>query len=492
MKTKYCLPIIESKSTETFKIIKDNFKNYDYFEIWLDYIEDLTPNFIDSLKKEYNVKLIFLFRRLLLATPNMSYQKRIELVDSLSNSKCLLDLDIFSQKKELEYLNKSNKHIQLILSYHNYQETPDNKKLRKIIDLMMKYNPYIYKISTFCKKDQDALRLIDLSIELKDKNIKNVILGMGDKGTITRIAGVILENEISFTPVDTKSKSAPGQLTKEELEEKVKNIQVCYFIADPARHSMSPQMHEAGYRSLGIEDKFLFLRQKVVSKDLKKFIDGMRINPNIIGACISVPHKIEIMKYLDILDETAKKIGAVNTVVKEGGKLRGYNTDWIGILTPLKQITHDSLNGKTAAVVGAGGAARAATYALTLEEAKVTIFNRDIEKGKALAEDFNCKYDSLDNIKRISEFDIIIHATKIGLLSTDSPLISEDLIKPNQIVFDVVYSRDDHKTELIKQANNKNAKTISGIEMLLHQGVAQFELFTGQKVSIDVMRSALT
>lgn len=486
-KIKYCLPIIKSKSSEVVSLIKETQDQFDYFEIWLDYIQDLRLDFINDIRNQFGDKLIFLFRRQNLETPKMDFKKRKDIMDAISKTDCFLDLDI-SQKKELVHLKK-NSQTRLLLSYHNYNETPDDEKLKEIISLMKKSNPDIYKISTFCKSDSDAIRLIDLLSKLKENNLKCIVLGMGQNGIITRIAGALLGNEINFAPLSLEDKSASGQLAKPQLENILKKIRLCYFVADPVEHSMSPQMHYAGYKALGIENNFLFLRKRVSPKNLKKFIEEIKENSNFKGASISIPHKVEIMKYLDEIDEVAKRIGAVNTIVKNDKKIKGYNTDYLGILNPLKQKT--ILKDKKAAIIGAGGAARAAVYALISQGAKVTVFNRDVKKAEKLAHDFDCQFDSLDNINRVSDFDIVIHATKVGMNPKDKPIIPVTLIKNNQIILDVVYSHTMPETKLIKKALKAKATAISGIEMLLYQGVAQFELLIGRKAPIEAMRKAL-
>lgn len=509
MNVKYCLPIIKSQTAQVLKIISENQKSYDYFEIWLDYIQDLSLDlhkFHPSCHSEpclagrqgseesndnceIEKKLIFLFRRQNLETPKMDSNKRIEIINLLSGSQNLLDLDIFSQKKELQYIRKNLKKINLILSYHNYQETPGNAKLKRIVSKMIKQKANIYKISTFCVSDADAVRLLDLLTDLKEKDRSCIILGMGQKGTITRIAGAILGN-ITFAPLFNKDQSASGQLTKDALEKILKNIQICYFIADPVEHSLSPQMHEAGYRTLGIDNQFVYLRHRVKPKGLKQFILDARRDPHFRGASISIPHKVAVMRNLDEIDEKAEEIGAVNTIVKNGQKLKGYNTDWLGIINPLKAVL-PNLKNKVAAVIGAGGAARAAVFALVMEGVKVVIFNRNLKKAQKLAKDFNCEFDSLDNIDRIYNFDIVINATKVGLNTQDAPIIPKRLIQSNQVIFDVVYSKTSPETKLIKQARKQGAVTISGISMLLYQGIVQFELFTGKKAPLKEMRQAL-
>ena len=484
MKINYCLPIIKEKTTEILRIISDN-QNYDFFEIWLDYIKDLKIDFIENLEKQFGQKIIYLFRRKNLENPKMSFEKRKKIMDIISESSCFLDLDI-SQKQDLKYLKLKSKKINLILSYHNYSQTPDNEKLKKIVKSMNQHKPEIYKISALCKSDNDAMRLIDLLTKLKEQKIKCIILGMGAKGVITRIAGAILEQEINYAPLTPNNKSADGQLTKAQLEKILKNVRICYFMADPVEHSLSPQMHEAGYKELGIEKDFIFFRHLVKSKDLKKFIEDVKKNPYFRGASISIPHKIEIIKYLDKIDAVAQKIGAVNTIVNEKGILTGYNTDVIGARTALEKKTN--IKNKLVAIIGAGGAARAIVYGLFKKGARIKIFNRSLEKAKKLAEEFGCKYGNLNSLEEISKMDIIINATPVGMNEDKSP-IDKKLINKDHLVFDAVYTP--YQTRLIKDAKQKGARVILGREMLLYQGTAQFELFTNRKAPIEAMRKAL-
>lgn len=489
MRIKYCLPIIKSNFEEIEKITGKNI-DYDYFEIWLDYIKDLKIEYVEKLSKKLKDKVIVLFRRKNLEKIKMDESLRYQIIDLIKDSKSLLDLDISNQKKELSYINNHQIKLSLIVSYHNYKKTPDNEELDEIIEEMKKYQTLIYKISTFCQTEEDCLRLMDLLIKLKRENLKFIVLGMGEKGRKSRIFTPALGNQMNFAPVSLKEKSAPGQLTKNQLDKLVNKVEYCLFIADPVEHSLSPKMHNSAYRVLGLEDKFLYLRRRVKPEELVDTIKELRNDSFFKGASISIPHKIEVIKYLDKVDQVAKKIGAVNTVVKSNQKLTGYNTDWLGILNPLQKISA-TFKGKTAAVIGAGGAARSALYTLNYLGIKPTVFARDLKKADNLAKDFDCELESLKNLDKITKFDIVIHATKVGMNIGDKSIISKDQIIPNQIIFDVVYLKNGKKTELIKIAREKKARTIEGIEMLLYQGIAQFELFTNQKAPVDVMRKAL-
>jgi shikimate dehydrogenase len=264
---------------------------------------------------------------------------------------------------------------------------------------------------------------------------------------------------------------------------------ICMVIGDPVNHSLSPQMHNSAYAALGIDNQFIFLAAQVNSKDTGRALEAVK-TLGIRGLSCTIPHKTEVMKYLDPenIDDVAKKIGAVNTIVNENGNLKGYNTDWLGILTPLEKIT--TLDGKKIAILGAGGAARAVFYAVKTKGAKVTIYNRTFEKAQTLADHFGGEARTMEEIAEIQNADIIINATTSGMQPTvNETLVPKKFITNKHIVFDVVYNP--FETKLLLDAKEKGATIIHGLEMLLYQGTAQFELFTGQNAPEEIMRNAL-
>lgn len=226
MKIKYCLPIIKSSKEEVLQEILQNIDNYDFFEVWLEYIEGLDINFIEILLNKFNDKLILLFRRQNLERGKLSVDLRREIIKLLDSSDSLLDLDIFDQKEDLEFINQSNLRIKKIVSYHNYEQTPTLDELQKITEEMDKFNPTILKVSTFCQNKEDGLKLLSLILMLKKNNKKFIVLGMGAERLITRIFGALWGNEFNFAPIDLKEKSAEGQLTKRQLENILKEVNI--------------------------------------------------------------------------------------------------------------------------------------------------------------------------------------------------------------------------------------------------------------------------
>ncbi len=257
---------------------------------------------------------------------------------------------------------------------------------------------------------------------------------------------------------------------------------ICCIIGHPVAHSLSPAMHNASYRKLGLS--YLYL--SFDTTDLESTVTSIR-DLKIKGIAVTVPHKIKVMAFLDKVDETAKTIGAVNTIIRSNGNLVGTNTDWSGAIDALKEET--SLRGKKVALIGAGGAARAIAYGLYKEGAIVSVFNRNLDHARSLSEDLKLdSYYPLSASARIKNFDIVINATSVGMDGEKSP-VSKDAFSPKQIVFDIVYSP--RMTTFLKMAKESGCSIITGDRMLIHCVRQQFELFTGQKAPIDVLEKII-
>jgi shikimate dehydrogenase len=261
---------------------------------------------------------------------------------------------------------------------------------------------------------------------------------------------------------------------------------VCMIIGDPVEHSLSPRVHMAGYRAAALP--FVMIGARVDRSKLADAFTGMRAL-GIRGVSITMPHKVESVHLVDEVDPVAQEIGAINTVVNVGsGRLVGYNTDWVGITTPLERLT--ALKGARVAVLGAGGAANAAVFAAIKKGAVVTVFNRTAAKGDTLAARWGCSASTLVENTELSQFDIIINATSVGMgaLSGVSPLPQHQFL-PNQIVFETIYSP--LETQLLYDARQCNAQVVGGAEMFLEQALAQFELHTGTPAPRIEMERAL-
>lgn len=254
----------------------------------------------------------------------------------------------------------------------------------------------------------------------------------------------------------------------------------------PVRHTLSPAMHNAALQALKLD--FAYLPFEVDPASLGAAVEGIRAM-NLRGVNVTIPHKETVMKFLDAIDPLAKKIGSVNTIVNNNGKLTGYNTDGIGFL---RDIENNGFNpkGKTAVLLGAGGAGRAVAAVLSWAKLKkLYITDMDEAKAKALARRItNAEFVKFSGWKyKANSVDLLINATPAGMHKGPAPIKSGEL-KKNIFVYDLVYNR---RTELLAEAKKAGAKCCSGLGMLINQGAAAFELWTGKKAPILIMRKAL-
>ena len=262
------------------------------------------------------------------------------------------------------------------------------------------------------------------------------------------------------------------------------------LIGHPVEHSFSPPMHNAAFNALNMD--WTYVAFDVEPSNLKSAIDGAR-SLNIKGLNVTIPHKIEVMKYLDEIDEVARLIGAVNTI--DFRNMKGYNTDGIGAVKAIEEVT--SIKNKNVVVAGAGGASRAISFYIAKYGAEsITILNRNVDKASNLAKDINLiddvKPDSISQINDyVREADILIDTTPVGMhpnVDADA-IVGADDMHEDLVVFDAVYNPNE--TALIKQAIKANAKPVYGIKMLLYQGAESFKIWTGQNPPVDVMEDAL-
>ncbi len=271
---------------------------------------------------------------------------------------------------------------------------------------------------------------------------------------------------------------------------------LCGLLGNPVEHSLSPAIHNAAFQQLNLN--FVYLAFKV--EDLEGAVRGIRALGNLRGFSVTIPHKVAIMPFLDEVEPTAKHIGSVNTILVEGGKLTGYNTDASGALRAL-QSGGVTLKGQQVLMVGTGGAARAIAFALATAKdiGGLILLGIDEKERLRLAEDLrdrtklNVEYGPLtDQTLRsgIRSSQVLIHCTPIGMHpKVDETCIPASLLAPHLTVMDIVYNP--LETRLLRDAKASGCRTIRGLEMFLHQAVAQFELWTGQAAPVDVMRAVL-
>lgn len=254
----------------------------------------------------------------------------------------------------------------------------------------------------------------------------------------------------------------------------------------PIEHTLSPLMHNTAFDALGLDIRYLAF--KVLPQDLPDAVRAVRAL-HMIGVNITVPHKENVIPHLDELNKEASFIGAVNTIVNSQGKLIGHNTDGKGFMSSLAE-EKVSIDGKDIFIIGAGGAARAISYNVIKKALKLSLYDVNKEKAEHLANDLKNIHQNVfiyENIKKIGKPDIIINATPLGLKPGDPLPLNPEFITSDMVIYDLVYK----KTKFLQEAEKKKARALDGSGMLLWQGVLAFELWTGVKPPVDIMRQAL-
>jgi len=266
------------------------------------------------------------------------------------------------------------------------------------------------------------------------------------------------------------------------------------IIGYPVKHSKSPIFQTKAFEYLRINA--VYIPFEVKPENLQTAIKGLKAL-SVKGVNVTIPHKEEMIKYINEISQEAKIIKAVNTLKIIDGYIIGYNTDAYGFITGLKELEPD-LSGKTALVLGAGGASRAVIYSLITEGVKIYIANRTKPKVEQIIDDFKTltkyitdfiQYIEFSKIEEIlKEVDIIINTTSVGLKDEDPELFDYSRIEKKHIVVDIIYK----ETKLLKKAKEIGCKYQDGLPMLIYQGAKSFEIWTGRKAPVEIMKNSIS
>jgi len=256
---------------------------------------------------------------------------------------------------------------------------------------------------------------------------------------------------------------------------------LCGILGNPVEHSLSPLIHNTAFAHWNLDYVFLAFRVE----NLKEAVLGIRAL-DFKGVSVTIPHKVEIMDYLDDIDEVAGKIGAVNTVVNHEGRLIGYNTDLSGAVKALEEKIE--IKNKKTVLLGAGGAARAIAFGLKEKGAHLTILNRTVKKAQRLASELGCEYGGLELIDSFKP-DILVNTTSLGMHPrVDEMPVRKEFLN-DMLVFDIIYNP--LRTRLIREAEKNGCPTIPGLEMFINQAALQFTLWTGKEAPVELMKKAV-
>ncbi|HEX5966791.1 MAG TPA: shikimate dehydrogenase [Pyrinomonadaceae bacterium] len=381
----------------------------------------------------------------------------------------------------------------IILSHHDFSGVPQD--LAQIYERLAATPADVIKIAVQANDIVDCIPVFQLLHRARMEGREVIAIAMGNAGLATRILGPSRGAFLTYAALEEQAATAPGQITVQELRSVYKvdaidrETMIYGLVGLPVMHSVSPHMHNAALRSAGVNGVYLPLEVRDVKTFLKRMVhpSTRELEWNLRGLSVTAPHKSAVLDLLDWIEPNAKEIGAVNTIVVDDDKLRGYNTDAAGFIEPLLKV-FDSLNGLRAAVIGAGGAARAAVWALVKQQASVTVFARNIEKARALGQAFDVSYEALSSAS-FAGYDLVVNATPLGSgeLIDQLPTTAEQL-DGARCVYDLIYNPIE--TRFLQEACKAGCKTVRGLDMLVAQAKNQFELWTGQTPSLNVMYEA--
>ncbi len=394
----------------------------------------------------------------------------------------LVDLELESaeamKKADLQKLRDTG--IGLLISHHDFTGTRD---LDSIFNRIEAFHPDFIKVVPTARALVDNLTLIRFLERMNDHS--NIIgICMGDAGIISRVLGVRAGSAFTFAAATLGEETGPGQIAARTLIETYRIEQVdaatkVYGVAgNPIRSSLSPIMMNTAFRRETVNAVYLALQTTRLS-DLLKLVHEIPIQ----GISVTMPLKQEILSHLERTDPLSARIGACNTVLRaQDGKLYGFNTDVAGITGPLEKRM--PLAGARILVLGAGGAARAAVFGLREKGASVFILNRTAETAQKLARQSGSKTIRLEALAK-TPFDAIINATPVGMAGNKAAPLLEAKDLNTKLVFDLVYNP--LETPLIHLARQLSIPYITGIEMFVHQGARQFEIWTGKPAPEEEM-----
>lgn len=339
----------------------------------------------------------------------------------------------------------------VIVSYHNFEETPD---LEQVLKTLQQAHPqaHFYKIATMARSILDSLRMM----EFLQKHPNVIGLCMGELGTVTRICSPIFGVPLMYAPLDEEDKNAPGQLLVDQLQEiyhfrsLTPETKIYGLIGDPVYRSIGHLFHNDFFRTH--HRKGVYVKMVVKPEELAQFFASIKKLP-FAGLSVTAPLKEAILPFIDVIDPKAQAIGAVNTLAFRNSKIYAYNTDGDAALDVLGDVQN-----KTLVVLGAGGAAKALIYTAVKRGCHVVIVNRTPERAQELAQQMRCAWS-----KKIPPYDILVNTT-----SASMPIDSRDIL-PGKIVMDIAV----YETEFFKEAQRKGCFVLNGFPMFFHQAIAQ-------------------
>ncbi len=452
-------------------------------ELRIDALTEVNKKEIADLMAASNLPVIFTLRKQAQGGQfTDSQEKQKEILLSLIDLKPqYIDLEYDTPLQTTQEILERSPETQLICSVHILDHTPES--IEEYFLRLKCFPAHIYKIVTYANTLTDSLKMIRFVIANRRMQ-KNIIgLCMGDQGKITRLLSPVIGNYFNYAYVDHPS--ASGQYSAEEMEtvyhhDKLdEQSQIFALLGENLSASRSHLLHNQMLDELAINA--LYIKISLSKGELKSFFSLIKGLP-FAGFSVTMPHKEEILAYIDLQSEESQAIGAVNTIaIGQDRRLIGSNTDGIGAIEAIEEKT--PIKDKKIVILGAGGAAKAIAYIAKERGARVTMLNRTEDKAKHFTQTLGIEFAPISNINQIAQegYDILVNATSVGMLpEPDQMPIPSEAIIPSAIIMDIVQIPSE--TKLLREAKAKGCPIIYGHEMFIRQAAYQYERWFGDKV----------
>lgn len=414
---------------------------------------------------------------------NGSVEEQLRLLEAAAGAgAAAVDVEIESAESAPSRLDAFRGRTLLVISYHNFEGTPP---LEPVLRRMMRIPADAYKLVTTARKPSDNWRVLSLARAHARQQL--IVLAMGEMGCATRILSPAFGGLYTYAAPRSAEGTAAGQISARllrssfRLEKLSKQTKIYGVVADPVRHSISPAVHNRAFQTRRIDAVYVPL---LTHPGQLGDLIGLAGKLPLSGFSVTIPHKQRILRYLTAVDPLARRIGAVNTVWRKAGKWRGTNTDAAGVTVPLARRLR--LAKASILLVGNGGAARGAAFALTDARARLSIVGRNPDRVRALAKACGAAPLLREQLAG-RQFDAVVHATPLGMYPNVEQCYFEDRI-PAAVVFDMVYNP--LETLLCRRAAEQGLTVIRGLEMFIEQAAAQFEIWTGEAAPRAAMERA--
>jgi shikimate dehydrogenase/3-dehydroquinate dehydratase type I len=514
-----CIPITAKTNKEALQEIERSCPIADFIELRMDLIADGNlDDLIPAIRNAADaIKIIVTCRKKEEALPvnelpgarSIMKNKEIGKMDLLKKAIKMktdfVDIELTEGQAAIgelrDYCAKLGGVTGIIVSYHDIKKTPSVAKLKKIFHQSMENGAAVVKIVAFAKSAEDNLKVLGMIPYAQKHSQKIIAMCMGAEGRISRVVAPFLGAYLSFAALAPGAQSAPGQLTVRQMRQinnliqgnrpnqveavfsSGQDMQNYVLLGNPVAQSLSPLMHNAALKEMGIDGRY----SAFCVSDLEAALQGIK-GMDIRGASVTIPYKVSVMGYLDEIQDDALKIGAVNTIVNNNGRLVGYNTDWLGLLLTIRELM--PVKDQTFVIIGAGGTARAAVYGIMKEGGLPIIVNRTMVRGKILSNELNCPFYSLSDLAKVKA-DCLINTTPVGMYPhTDQSPMEASSLAGYKYVIDVIYNP--LKTKLLRDAEKQGCRIASGLDMFVHQGAQQLKLWTGKEPSRALMKKVVT